>query len=303
MNVPRHTRASTRHSAACATPRRIDGLLKSIFLSSLCCLLSLSAMSARGDESSARARMSQQSNPLVALFTSRGAIYFEFFSQRAPRNVEQTLALIEGQYRFEGSDLQPRYYDQSIIGSAHAGYSVVFGHPDLPRYGLKPQPLPEEIDAASLSLSEQRLFQDDGRLAPRLGITTRAQFEEQILAPFYRSIGVNEAAAMTQRAEALWRQLETRSVADALEALGHRFTPGLGTQPLTAGSLALVSHPPGSASPVMLITLRASPWLDGRVTPIGQIVEGLEIAEALANTAQEAAPARIYSMRVLPQRP
>jgi cyclophilin family peptidyl-prolyl cis-trans isomerase len=49
----------------------------------------------------------------------------------------------------------------------------------------------------------------------------------------------------------------------------------------------------------MLITLRESPWLDGRVTPIGRIVEGLEIAVALADSAQNASPARIYSMRVL----
>jgi cyclophilin family peptidyl-prolyl cis-trans isomerase len=53
----------------------------------------------------------------------------------------------------------------------------------------------------------------------------------------------------------------------------------------------------------MLITLRESPWLDGRATPIGRIVEGLEIAVALTDSSQETSPARIYSMRVLAPTP
>jgi cyclophilin family peptidyl-prolyl cis-trans isomerase len=298
MNVPRLASDTAMRDTFCSAQQRVNGLVKFILLCSLSCLITLSTLSANADENSARARMSEQSNPLVVLFTSKGAIYFEFFAARAPRNVEQTLALIEGRYNFEDSDLQPRYYDQSDIYPAQTGQQVFLGYSALARYGLQPKSLPEEIDAASLGLSEQPLFESDGRIAPRLGITSRADFEAQILAPFYRSLNLNEAA-VASRAEELWLQLKDHSVADALEAMGHRFTTGLGTQPLTAGSLALVSHPAGSASPAMLITLRESPWLDGRVTPIGRIVEGLEIAVALADSAQDASPARIYSMRVL----
>ena len=184
MNVPRLASDTAMRDTFCSAQQRVNGLVKLILLCSLSCLITLSTLSANADENSARARMSEQSNPLIALFTSKGAIYFEFFAARAPRNVEQTLALIEGRYNFEDSDLQPRYYDQSDIYPAQAGQQVFLGYSALARYGLQPKSLPEEIDAASLGLSEQPLFESDGRIAPRLGITTRADFEAQILAPF-----------------------------------------------------------------------------------------------------------------------
>jgi cyclophilin family peptidyl-prolyl cis-trans isomerase len=49
----------------------------------------------------------------------------------------------------------------------------------------------------------------------------------------------------------------------------------------------------------MLITLRESPWLDGRVTPIGRIVEGLEIAVALTDSSQDDKPGQnLFDARV-----
>ena len=298
------SRART-HFGLANVDRSLDsgGLTKNAFFAIATALLLLFSTLASADERSARASMSNPANPLVALFTTKGAVYFELYRARAPRNVERTLALIEGNYAFEGSVLQPRYYDQTPIRSSTTDYHVLFGQAELARYGLRPTPLQEEIDAAALGLAEQPLFGADSRLAPRLGIKNRAQFDEQILAPLYRSLGIAEADEVAARAASLWAQLKQQSVADALRRQGHRFTAGLGTQTITAGTLVLLSHPAGTASPIMLIALRDSPWLDGRVTPIGHIVEGIENAEQLAAPATGAEPDKIYSMRVLAPAP
>lgn len=267
------------------------------------CVTFASAPAIFADETSARAQMQDANNPLIALFSSRGPLYIELLPGSAPRNVARTLDLIEGRYAFSGTSMQTRYYDQSSFKPVTA-MSLRFGNPADHRYGLMPQTLSEEIDAGDLGLNEEPLLSDQGDVAPRLGIASRAQFEREILAPLYATMGIHDAAAVEGNSSRVFEKLQEMNVADALSNLGHRFSNGLDTPMMTRGTVALVSDPAGSATPEIFIALVDSPWLDGRMTPIGRIVEGLDTADSIGanpiSTEDNPSDAvAIYSLRAL----
>ncbi len=272
-----------------------------LFSSTLSLLVNFTA---HADEASARALMSNPNNPLVALFSAKGAIYIELHRTQAPKNIARLIELIEGKHRFPDSDIQSRYYDQTQFYESIPNSRLRTGAAAFNRFGLIPSALEEEIDSTSLGLEQRPLLNDAGEVDSHLAIDSREAFDETILAPLYASLGIENASQAAANAPAVMEQLRAMSVADALENLGHRFTQGLGTPMLLRGDVALSSSPAGVASTELIILLEDSPWLDGQVTAIGSIVEGLNIADAISET--EVAPdlninqaTAIYSLRVL----
>lgn len=256
------------------------------------------------DEASARLNLSDPANPLIVMFTAKGAIYIELFASRAPRNTQRLLELIEGSYRYPDSELSSRHYDQSRFYKVEAGRSLRTGAAAFSRFGLKPAPLTEEIDAESLGLFSIPLIDTQGEVLPVFGISDRESFERRVLAPLYASMALTSNSDVAEEAPRVYANLQQMSYADALQNLGHQFTRGLGTQPLQRGSVALVSDPAGTASPELFIALTDSPWLDGRITPIGQIVEGLQVADEIGSVsvvpeAGGTGSTALYSVRAL----
>ena len=100
------------------------------------------------------------------------------------------------------------------------------------------------------------------------------------------------------------QRLQQMSVLDVLENLGYRYSSALGTQPVTQGAVSLMTTTPGETGVELVISLLPSPWLDGRVTPIGKVVGGLsvigEIGSIKVTPRNNASLATtIYSMRIL----
>lgn len=260
-------------------------------------LLLASPLAAQADETSARLSMRDASNPLLVVFSELGPFYIELYPAQAPRNVSRLLQLVEGEARFDSSDLRYRYYDQTRVHAVDEHRSFRFGAPKFTRFGLVPPPIGEEIDAEALGLTEKPLLNEAAEVASMLGIGSREEFDAQILAPLYARASIEDKAELRQRAAELMGELNSLSVADALENLGHRFTEGLRSPPVSRGDAVLLSAPPGTASTEILIALTASPWLDGRVTPIGKIVEGQDVADEIGRGG--AGATQIYSVRRL----
>jgi cyclophilin family peptidyl-prolyl cis-trans isomerase len=61
---------------------------------------------------------------------------------------------------------------------------------------------------------------------------------------------------------------------------------------------------PGEVGAEFVISLVPSPWLDGRATPIGNVVDGLSVVEEIGNRGvspddEPSLATAIYSMRIL----
>ncbi|MBT5719160.1 MAG: peptidylprolyl isomerase, partial [Gammaproteobacteria bacterium] len=80
----------------------------------LIALLSGLLNTALADTSSALLAMEDPQNPLVLISTSRGEIYIELFPNEAPNNVQNFIALAQGEKDFTNPDtgqpVQARYY-------------------------------------------------------------------------------------------------------------------------------------------------------------------------------------------------
>ena len=256
------------------------------------------------DEARARAAMSNPQNHLVAVFTSRGAFYIELFNERAPRNVRQFVALVTGTIDFPSSDLKIRYYDQSSFHTVIPGRALYAGSPSASRFGLQPSPIRAEIDGISLGLDTRPLLDSTGEVDRSFALSTRQEFEEKILAPLYAAAGIESTQALKNNAERMMQRLQQLSVLEALENLGYRFSSTLNTQPISQGTVALLPTKPGEVGAEFVISLVPSPWLDGRATPIGNVVDGLSVVKEIGNRGvspddEPSLATAIYSMRIL----
>lgn len=256
------------------------------------------------DEARARAAMSNPQNHLVAVFTSKGAFYIELFNERAPRTVRQFVALVTGTMDFPSSDLKIRYYDQSSFHTVIPGRALYAGSPSASRFGLQPSPIRAEIDGISLGLDTRPLLDSTGEVDRSFALSTRKEFEEQILAPLYAAAGIESAQALNNNAERVMQRLQQLSVLEALENLGYRFSSPLNTQPISQGTVAMLPTKPGEVGAEFVISLVPSPWLDGRATPIGNVVDGLSVVKEIGSRGvspddEPSLATAIYSMRIL----
>jgi cyclophilin family peptidyl-prolyl cis-trans isomerase len=256
------------------------------------------------DETRARVAMADPENPLVAVFTSKGAFYIELYARQAPRNVARFISLVSGEYDFSGTELKSRYYDQSSFHTVVPGGTLLVGNPAFNRLGLQPVPINAEIDGVALGLDTRPLFSSGGEIDTNLAIANREKFEREILTPLYSAEGINTAQALRSSSEQMMQRLQQMSVLDVLENLGYRYAATLDTQPITQGTVALMTTTPGETGVELVVSLRPSPWLDGRVTPIGKVVEGLSVIGGIGSI--EVSPRHnaelattIYSMRIL----
>jgi cyclophilin family peptidyl-prolyl cis-trans isomerase len=66
---------------------------------------------------------------------------------------------------------------------------------------------------------------------------------------------------------------------------GYTFENEFNNHKLVKGSLAMANYGPNTnGSQFFIVTAQATPWLDGRHTNFGQVIEGMDVVEAIENT-------------------
>jgi cyclophilin family peptidyl-prolyl cis-trans isomerase len=72
---------------------------------------------------------------------------------------------------------------------------------------------------------------------------------------------------------------------DGIGGPGYKFKDEINNIKLVRGSLAMAnSGPDTNGSQFFIVTAEATPWLDGKHTNFGQVVEGMEIIDKIENT-------------------
>jgi cyclophilin family peptidyl-prolyl cis-trans isomerase len=261
----------------------IPSLLLLIF--SLLTLLS----TAIADTSTALQSMEDSQNPLVRISTSQGEIYLELFPLEAPSNVENFIALAEGEKEFTNQDtgapIQARYYNGMRFHRVVPGFIIQAGSPAYNPLGLQVNLVDDEINANALGLNRISALNPDGSFADVLNIQSKLGFHEAILTPLYSQRNITDIEAALSRQYQILETLQNLSVKSVYENQGYRYDDSLQSRPIERGTVALANSGPDSNGPEFFISLTAAEWLSGKYTVIGKVVEGQEVMDSIGNTA------------------
>lgn len=241
------------------------------------------------DTSTALLAMEDPQNPLVLISTSQGEIYLELFPDEAPSNVENFIALAEGEREFTNQDtggqFQSRYYNGMRFHRVVPGFIIQAGSPTYNPLGLQVNLLDDEINADALGLDQISALNPDGSFAERLNIESKSDFHTDILSPLYSQRNITDVETVLSRQYQVLEALQDLSVKSVYENQGYRYDDSLTSRPIERGTVALANSGPDSNGPEFFISLTAAEWLSGKYTVIGKVVEGQEVMDRIGSTA------------------
>lgn len=256
---------------------------------------------ALADTSTALLAMEDPQNHLVRMSTSQGEMYLELFPLEAPNNVENFIALANGEKDFKnqstGEPIQARYYNGMRFHRVVPGFIIQAGSPANNPLGLQVNLLNDEINADALGLDQISALNSDGSFADVLNIESKQDFHEEILTPLYAQQNITDVEAVLNRQYQVLEILQGLSVKSVYENQGYRYDDSLPSRPIERGTVAIANSGPDSNGPEFFISLTAAEWLSGKYTVIGKVIEGQEVMDSIGNTAID--PSQFSSLSTL----
>ncbi|CAN0483689.1 unnamed protein product, partial [Discosporangium mesarthrocarpum] len=106
-----------------------------------------------------------------------------------------------------------------------------------------------------------------------------------VLAPLYADLAITSPEVLENRQYQVLDRLQSLTVKALYQLQGYRYQNTIQTRPIQRGIVALANRGPNSNSGEFFIALDDEPTLTGKYTVIGQVVEGMEVADAIGNSA------------------
>ena len=265
-------------------------------------------LGSHADYASARLAMEDSSNPLMLVSTSAGPIYIEMLPAEAPENVARFIEFTVGEVPITETDstleANPRYYNGSPFHRVIPNFIIQAGSPEHNAHGRPLDYLADEINASALGLDRLPVILQAGEINPILNIDSQQEFASRVLEPLYRQLGIDSPEQLETEESAIIDALQSLTVMRLYEYEGYRYQNRYPTRAITRGIVALANDGPNRNGPEFFISLSDAPWLDGRYTIIGRVVEGMETADGIGDKPiQPVKPdpesTRIYSIRKL----
>ena len=245
------------------------------------------ANSVLADQTTARQAMENPSNPLFSMATSQGEIFIELFARETPNNVANFTALAEGKIEIidESTDttFKPRYYDGMRFHRVIPGFVIQSGSPSYSPLGGPEELLQDEINADFLGLDEALVLNPDGSFHEILSINEKIDFDSAILRPLYVEMNIETQADLVARQYEVLDRLGAMTLKEVYENLGYRYINDMPSHRVSRGTIALANSGPDQNGPEFFINLIDADYLTGKHTVIGQVVEGMDIADRIGN--------------------
>ncbi|MFW5747838.1 MAG: peptidylprolyl isomerase, partial [bacterium] len=138
---------------------------------------------------------------------------------------------------------------------------------------------------------------------PYMGIQTQEQFNQIVIGPVIRELGIESQEELDARREEFEKILFGMTLKDVFENLGYRYDASLDSYPPVKGSLAMANAGPNSNGSQFFINLADTPWLAGKHTVFGKVISGMEVVEEIGGVetdeqSKPVEPVVIRSVRI-----
>lgn len=242
-----------------------------------------------------------QTKPTLVLSTSAGTITIELYEAAAPKAVRQLAKIVKGPYfdpvvfAAESREAGRGFYDGLTFNYAQPHIEIISESRepidqfvfeteiDAERLGLDKQLI--ENPAEAMNVMQRELLVEFGEKKKRGQIT---ELLEGWLDQWYEGYRADFLVGVSRR--------------EINEALGYVYQSGLDSRPATRGSVALKPLSPTRATARLSILLADIPERTGRVMVIGDVMEGLEVAEAISTKPRKMPPSA-HRKQFLPENP
>lgn len=241
------------------------------------------------------------SNPIVIMKTSEGDITLELFEDQAPETVANFLGLTEGTKEFidpkTSEKVKRPFYDGLNFHRVIKQFMIQGGCPLGTGTGGPGFRFQDEINADALGLNELKAYDAEKGVHPSLMIRSQEDFSRLIVMPIAIKLGINAQEEFESRIAEVEAAVANFTVKDVLEAQGYVFGDYPTSTMPVRGVIAMANSGPATNGSQFFINQVDTPWLAGRHTVFGKVVEGMDVVDAIAETADSDKKVTIISVR------
>ena len=247
-------------------------------------------------------------NPVCLIKTSMGDIRVELLPGEAPKTVANFIALAEGAKEFTdeqtGEKARRPFYDGLTVHRVIKDFMLQGGCPKGDGTGGPGYTFADEINAEALGLHKLKVLQAGGTAHRNLGVRSQQDFHAVVLQPLLRKLGIRSQEQFDARRDDVQRIVAQMTLKECYENQGYRYTASLKSRPPTRGCLAMANAGPNTNGSQFFIDLIDTPWLAGKHTVFGKVVEGMEVVDRIGSVPVDREdkpkkPVKILSIRVL----
>jgi len=251
--------------------------------------------------------MENPSNPVAVMKTNYGTIELELFPKAAPKTVANFIGLAEGGKEYTdpetGEKKKDRFYDGLTFHRVVEGFMIQGGDPLGTGTGGPGYTFEDEINATDLGLDEEKAITSEGYPHQYLGIRTQEQFNQIVIGPVIRELGIGSQEELDERRDEFEKILFELTLKDVFENMGYSYDPSLDSYRPVKGFLAMANSGPNTNGSQFFINLADTPWLAGKHTVFGKVVSGMEVVEKIGavETGPQSKPVEpvvIHSVRI-----
>ena len=252
--------------------------------------------------------MEDTSRPVCRIVTNMGTIDIELFDDEAPETVDNFIGLAMGEKEYTnpqtGRNVIDNYYDGLIFHRVIDGFMIQGGCPLGTGTGGPGYTFEDEINADSLGLDESPAFDAQGRPSNLLGIRTQEDFSRLIVIPLTQKMGITTQEELDSRLAEVQLRISELSLKDAYELQGYRYNTGRGSHEPERGMIAMANSGPNTNGSQFFINLIDTPWLAGKHTVFGRVIDGMDVVDTIGKVKTDGAnkplsPVTIESVRVI----
>jgi len=251
-------------------------------------------------------------HPRVVIRTNHGDLVLELWPEAAPKTVENFIALAEGTKEFTdpktGEQVTRPFYDGLTFHRIIKGFMIQGGCPNGDGSGNPGYRFEDEINGKGLGLDAVKVFDGDtlGRgVDSALGLRSREDFQRMVVMPLFHKLGIMDQQQLDARREEVQAAMKALTLLDVFENLGYKYDDSLVAKQPLKGVIAMANSGPNTNGSQFFINLADTPWLAGKHTVFGKIVQGdavlaeLEQVKVDPQTARPVEPVTILSIRLV----